>query len=196
MGRLTSLARYLRFYLGARLGWLWWGTAAAVGVVTGVVRWLRGREDGARAGGAVAAGMLGMHVTVVLATTVFTRPVRLGAEPSLDMSIVLGRIAAGNPSSADVANVLMLLPVGLLLPVATGCNLLRVALAALSLSICIECSQFVARRGWFELSDVALNVAGAVVGWALWAVASRVRAAYVRRGGGDAQGPRHMRADG
>ena len=72
-----------------------------------------------------------------------------------------------------VANALMLLPVGLLLPAATGWGLGRCMAACLALSVSIEAAQLVLSRGTPEASDVVLNVLGALVGYGLCAALRR-----------------------
>ncbi len=64
-----------------------------------------------------------------------------------------------------VVNFMMLLPFGLLLPWGSSrCGVGRTALAALLLSVSIECIQYITRLGYFDVDDIITNVWGAAAG--------------------------------
>ena len=79
------------------------------------------------------------------------------------------------------ANALMLLPVGLLLPVATGWGFKRTMCACMALTVFIEVAQLLMARGVPESSDVVLNVLGALAGYGFY-IAARTLALRYRSG--------------
>lgn len=187
---LASLLKYLWFYLVQRLGWRWWGIALLAAALPAVVWLARGRRK-RDAGRYVAAGVLAAYLVVLLASTVLTRPPRKVADPSLGvLGKLLPAMREGHLGSESVVNALLLLPVGLLLPAATGWRLAPTLLTCLALTVGIETAQHLAARGWFELSDIALNMLGALVGYGIWALV-RAIAERSRR-----PSPRHVRRAG
>lgn len=67
-------------------------------------------------------------------------------------------------------NLVMLLPLGFLLPVIWKRfrHLIPVLLTALCLSVFIEFTQYVTGRGLCELDDMIHNTIGAAAGYAIW----------------------------
>ena len=180
MGKLgDSLAIAFRYLQS--LGWQWWLASLLVGLLVGFAVF----RMGSRAGRAVAAGTLGAYVVLVLALTVLSRSQRAGAA-EVGVGIVAtwaSRLAnEGGMRYELTANALMLLPVGFLLPVATGWGFKRSMCACTAFTVSIEAAQLLTARGVPESSDVVLNVLGALAGYGLYAVArplaSRCRPAF------------------
>lgn len=71
-----------------------------------------------------------------------------------------------------VGNVIGFVPFGLILPVINRNtrNLFFIGFAGFALSLCVECIQLVGRVGSFDVDDMILNTAGAVLGYVLFAV--------------------------
>ena len=66
-------------------------------------------------------------------------------------------------------NILMLLPVGVLFPIATKYqNIWIIFLIGILLSIAIECFQLVTMRGLFETGDILNNVIGVLIGYGIY----------------------------
>lgn len=67
-------------------------------------------------------------------------------------------------------NIIMLLPWGLMLSFITEKvrSVKRMIIAGLSLSVCIEMTQLVTRRGIFELDDLFNNTLGALLGFGIY----------------------------
>ena len=83
----------------------------------------------------------------------------------------------GNPAvlSHLLLNVVMFVPLGLLLPLAlpfSPTKLLDVLSSALLLTTIIEGGQFLWRLGQVDIEDLAANIAGAVIGYALYTLLS------------------------
>jgi len=75
-------------------------------------------------------------------------------------------------------NVVLFIPIGLMLScVVKGKRWLKVMMVAFGLSLCIELSQLIFKRGLCEVDDVIHNTLGAMIGW--WGYLCCVRA--VRR---------------
>lgn len=66
-----------------------------------------------------------------------------------------------------VLNLLMLLPVGLLVPLAFHKTVKwwMIMLFGIGISLTIETFQLVFRKGWFDVDDLFLNVLGSLLGW-------------------------------
>lgn len=73
-------------------------------------------------------------------------------------------------------NVLAFLPAGILLPVLfPRLRRMRALLAAaFGASLTVEVVQLLTGFGRFDVDDILLNVVGAAIGWAVWAVAARL----------------------
>ncbi|MFL6136308.1 MAG: VanZ family protein [Frankiaceae bacterium] len=82
-------------------------------------------------------------------------------------------------TSELVANVVLFMPLGALLPfVVRRHRLLAVLAIALLLSAGIECFQYASHDGRFaDIDDVILNVSGALAGWAAWGLLQPLRSA-------------------
>ncbi len=190
MDRIAALLRYLWTYLVVRLGPLWWGVAAVAGVAAsvGCATVLRSRGRAARPGRVLCAGLLVSYVAVVIAGTVAVRSRIKSRVLHLDVAARLWRVfGQGHALEPEpMANMLMFVPVGFLLPAALGWGARRTLLSSLALSACIEAAQYLLARGECEPADVVLNVAGALVGYAVWRLACWLRSYAGRR-------PRHMR---
>jgi glycopeptide antibiotics resistance protein len=74
-----------------------------------------------------------------------------------------------------VGNVVVMLPMGLLLPSLIGrrCSALRVATASLAISLLIEVLQGLSRRRVADVDDVILNTLGGLIGFGLWCLGRR-----------------------
>ncbi len=190
MDRIAALLRYLWTYLVVRLGPLWWGVAAVVGVAAsvGCVAVMRSRGRAAHPGRVLCAGLLATYVTVVVAGTVAVRQRATARVMRPDVVARLWRVfGQGHALEPEpLANMLMFVPVGFLLPAALGWETRRTILSSLALSACIEAAQYLLARGECEPADVVLNVAGALLGYAVWRLACWLRSYAGSR-------PRHMR---
>jgi glycopeptide antibiotics resistance protein len=73
----------------------------------------------------------------------------------------------------SVGNVVVMLPMGLLLPSLIGrrCSALRVSAATLAVSLLIEMLQGLSRRRVADVDDVILNTLGGLIGFGLWSLA-------------------------
>ncbi len=194
--RTLALLRYLWTYLVVRLGPLWWGVATVVGALAAAGCLAVGRARGrhVRPGRAASFGILASYVAVVLSGTLVVRPrasVRV-LRPNVIARLwrVFGQGHALDPE--PLANMLMFVPVGILLPAALGWSARRTLLASLALSVCVEAAQYLLVRGECDPGDVVLNVAGALAGYGVWWLARRVheRATRLSHTG---RRPRHMR---
>ncbi|MCI8506193.1 MAG: VanZ family protein [Lachnospiraceae bacterium] len=118
-----------------------------------------------------AAGCLVFYLSLVYASTVFGRKVRATYTYELMPFWSYQEIAAGNTKLLieNFWNVMLLLPVGILLPVCTERTRLRsVAFTGFILSGTIEVAQLVMKRGLFEFDDIFHNVAGTAIGYGIY----------------------------
>ncbi len=77
--------------------------------------------------------------------------------------------------SLNIANVLMLIPVGFLVPRIRNLGCKKVALIGLFVSSAIEVSQLVFKRGLFEFDDIFHNTLGCVIGYMIYRLFEYVR---------------------
>lgn len=116
-----------------------------------------------------AKAALIVYMFLVLASTVFSRPIM----PYRIAMIVPGwsiisMIQTGSKGLAAeiILNVLMLVPVGVLLPLAyEDSDGWTVLVTAIVFSTLIEFSQLWFKLGWFEIDDIINNTIGALLGW-------------------------------
>jgi len=97
------------------------------------------------------------------------------------LGTIVERFVEGGSTTEILVNAVMLFPAGLLIPLATGWGPERTLLASLALTLGVETLEYVTARGYFELSDIALNMLGAVVGYAVFAIGRLFVAARTSR---------------
>ena len=137
------------------------------GIMLGIGCWIvLGRLDWKQR---LAASLLITYVFLVLSVTVLARRPynEFRIKPPFWSYI---EILHGNPKSYAYAteivlNMLMLVPVGFLLPVLGRKN---VILYGFLCSLCIEVFQLVTKRGYFEVNDLLHNTIGVVAGYWLY----------------------------
>ena len=174
---IAEYARWFRtiMYFVGRLGWQWRLASLAVGLLAGAVVLGSAPRGRRRVAKAVLAGALAFYVAFVVSVTVLGRPWRAPRSVNAELlSTWTARLSNASMRYELVANALMLLPVGMLLPAATGWGLGRCMAACLALTVSIEAAQLVLSRGTPEASDVVLNVLGALVGYGLCAALRRL----------------------
>ena len=112
-----------------------------------------------------AVFLLGIYTTVIFQTAFFSR------EPGSRSGMDLGLFDTWGESAVSrayvIENILMFIPLGILLPLLHGRfrNGWYCASAGLAISGLIEGMQLVTARGFFQIDDIATNVAGTIVGW-------------------------------
>jgi glycopeptide antibiotics resistance protein len=68
-----------------------------------------------------------------------------------------------------VGNIIWFVPYGFMLPLLNGkLQFLLVAIYGLFLTILVEFTQFVTKRGVFELDDLILNTVGVIIGYGVY----------------------------
>lgn len=72
-------------------------------------------------------------------------------------------------------NIIMLLPWGLMLSFMTNWvrSLKHILIAGFGLSLCIEITQFITKRGTFEIDDLINNTMGALIGFGIYLLVDR-----------------------
>lgn len=188
VSELCALQEYLWTFLFVRVGLLWWGVAMAAGLIAFFVCYACDRRMGTSHSKALPAGLLVAYVAVVVAATVLSRGV--GGDHwqgFLAEGGFAGMLRAGLSGPGALANALMLLPVGMLLPTVTGWRIGRTVLSCLAFSVWIEVVQLVCAVGYPDPSDVVLNVLGGAVGYGLRALAAAVGRVCCA-GGSDGEG--------
>jgi glycopeptide antibiotics resistance protein len=86
----------------------------------------------------------------------------------------------GSPETYSLAteivlNILMLVPVGFLLPVLVKRH---AVLYGILVSVCIEVFQLITGRGYFEVNDLIHNSLGIVLGYGIYRLARRIVGSY------------------
>lgn len=120
----------------------------------------------------IAMVLLAVYTFLVFASTVFSRAPMSSYRYELMPFWSYREILAGSKSLfwEDVLNVILLLPMGILLPAAMGGDgggkrFRRVVLSGFLTSFAIEVLQLILKRGLFEFDDMFHNVIGVAVGY-------------------------------
>ena len=126
----------------------------------------------------IASGMLGVTVAVILWLTVLNRDAihlsPLSFRPFHSVMEIANEIREHGLTGNLFGNIILFLPVGILYPAAFKRNWKRVLLFGFCLSLMIEVSQLILRRGYFEVDDLICNTMGALIGNALYAVIKNI----------------------
>lgn len=105
------------------------------------------------------------YVVILLYITYFSR--EPGSRSGIDMEL-FGTWGQWAQSKAYfLENILLFIPFGYCLPIVWGRmkNLFFLLLSAGMISVSIELSQYITKRGYCQLDDVVTNVFGAFIGW-------------------------------
>lgn len=119
-------------------------------------------------------------VDPVLRSDIVTFGSRVNLVPFKTVGELLGRGSSTQAVRQIGGNIGLLLPLGVVLPVLVPRlrSASALALGALASTLCIETLQYAATRAGmidraFDVDDLMLNVAGALLGWLVWKMASR-----------------------
>ncbi len=123
---------------------------------------------------------LPLVVDPALRSDILTFGGRVNLVPFKTVGELLGRESSTQAVRQIGGNLGLLLPLGAVLPVLAPRlrSASALALGALAATLCIETLQFAATRAGlisraFDVDDVVLNLAGALLGWLVWKMASR-----------------------
>ena len=177
-------------YYPESLSDFWKGAVIAVMILTGAAVWRMYCVKLASKGQAIALTLLITYLFSVYATTVFSRPVHADYSYELLPFWSYRAIRGGEKSliKENFYNVLMLMPVGLLLPAGgvfeftMKCRHKRSALSAgyekknafytilagFLVSLSIELMQLIFKRGLFEFDDMLHNTIGTAIGYGIY----------------------------
>lgn len=150
------------------------GTFLFVMVCRKLLSYVHG-ENRIRAGRRRSPGypaLLAAYCVIILFITFLSRDP--GARNGMDL---MPFATIGNSIQGDayvVENVLLFIPLGMLLPLAAAWErrFWRCAGTGMMLSLLIEASQFLTKRGYVQTDDVLTNILGTMIGYALFAIAS------------------------
>ncbi|MDO4324090.1 MAG: VanZ family protein [Lachnospiraceae bacterium] len=119
--------------------------------------------------------ILAGYLFLVLSTTVLSRPVKAEYEYMLMPFWSYTAILEGQKDllAENIANIIMLVPVGFLLPIVLKSDGSRpdgkkVVLIGFLFSSSIELLQLILKRGLFEFDDIVHNTAGCLVGYMIY----------------------------
>ena len=122
-----------------------------------------------------AASLLLAYVFLVMSVTVLSRGHRIENNTLLKPFWSYMALIYGNNKysilTEIVLNILMLIPVGFLLPFLVKKHTVMYGFLC---SLCIEVFQLVTKRGYFEIDDLIHNTLGVVVGVGLYWVAVKL----------------------
>ena len=127
-----------------------------------------------------AAGLLVAYVFLVMSVTVLSRGHVKEETVYLVPFWSYIEILRGSPETYSLAteivlNILMLVPVGFLLPVLVKRH---AVLYGILVSVCIEVFQLITGRGYFEVNDLIHNSLGIVLGYGIYRLARRIVGSY------------------
>lgn len=139
-------------------------------------------------GQSIAIVLLTVYIFLVFASTVFSRTLKSDYSYKLIPFWSYQKILAGSKRLfwENVFNVILLTPMGILLPIAMRRHIdndgrrrrhlfRRVILVGFLTSLTIELLQLVLKRGLFEFDDIFHNTLGVVIGcWFYWGMRKRI----------------------
>lgn len=161
-----------------------WAAIGFIILVLLILNWAR-KQDHVKLYSRV---LMGVYVMVLLWGTILSRKKANAAIVSFDVSSwkqliyfnvsqVDGShtVGIGPIQDETVLNILLLIPLGILLPYAFTHikNWWKVLLICFLISSAIEVSQYVLRRGWFDVDDLLLNIIGGILGYFLYNLRER-----------------------
>ena len=159
------------FYLVRSLDSAYYLMAVMLGVGSYLVLMHLGVERKPR----LAASLLIAYVFLVMSVTVLSRGHRIENNTLLKpfwsyMALIYGKRKYSIVTEI-VLNILMLIPVGFLLPFLVKKHTI---LYGFLCSLCIEVFQLVTKRGYFEVDDLIHNTLGVVIGYGLYRLAAKL----------------------
>ncbi|MGN1089770.1 MAG: VanZ family protein, partial [Huintestinicola sp.] len=123
------------------------------------------------------------YLFLVFSSTIFCRTVGQEYQYKLELFWSYRVAAAGNSSMICeiILNCLMLLPVGFLFPTAVKKDMKLVLLTVFAVSVSIELSQLVLKRGLFEFDDIIHNTISGALGYGLFLLWERIQKEYAQK---------------
>lgn len=120
----------------------------------------------------ISAALLGIVVALILWGTILGREAQDGDvlifRPFHTFTSLWKDIRHGGIRGNFLGNILMFVPVGVLVPLLNGWRKwYKTVLIGFGLSIFIEITQLITKRGYFDPDDVILNVIGTLIGCVL-----------------------------
>lgn len=159
---------YIRLWTYYRPNWPVWFYAVlliALGLVIGIAI-----KKQRRIAYSVGAYLLTVYLFYILSITLLNRSPFDGLHYEPQVFWSYKRILAGDHYfiEENFLNVLMLLPVGILLPIVFRVRYKGTFLTALFITLAIESMQYVTQTGLFEYDDIIHNTVGAMIGYGMF----------------------------
>lgn len=147
-----------------------------IGFAAGLYCYRRSRSEirKSRTLQAILTALLAAYMFLILSTTVLARPVHNEYRYVLLPLWSYVEIFKGSKNLLieNIANVIMLAPVGFLLPAVARLNGKKTVLIGFLFSLSIELLQLILKRGLFEFDDMIHNTAGCLVGYVIYRLVS------------------------
>lgn len=125
---------------------------------------------------AFACVNLPVYIFVLFSSLVFSRTA--SAEINVNLQPFWTEIAILSGETKYVKtllqNLFMLVPCGMLLPVATKISMKRTVFTGCLISVSIEVLQLITRTGLFELDDIIHNTLGALLGYCVFQIVKKI----------------------
>ena len=150
---------------------IWWIVVAAAAAVLAAVRHRREQQIG---------NALIVYIALVYVVTVIGRAevdfVNYRELFNFDLVGTWVARATGDPYARNelFLNFFMLMPVGVLFPLATKKKFFITVLFCFLITVSVELLQVLTGRGWFELNDIVDNTIGAAIGYGLYRLGSLI----------------------
>ena len=190
MNLIISLVNGILFQFHRFKPWLW--IFDAILILTGALFIWKREKDRARTEKLLKLTFWA-YLVILFSGTVFMRRPRKVMHCILNPIPFFRNVLTGNRFSQMqlLYNILMFIPYGILFPLTAAGNTAlqknqgntapqrlvsekwRVFGTAFLCSVLIELIQLVTRRGYFEIADIIVNVAGAGIGWGMFLLAAK-----------------------
>lgn len=125
----------------------------------------------------IARALLMGYIFLIFSSTVIARTVKSDYDFKLGLFWSYAAIAKGKEYLLflNIANVLMLMPIGFLVSYIGTMNYKKAALIGFGISSVIEFCQLILKRGMFEFDDIFHNTLGCVIGYLIYRLYRCVR---------------------
>ncbi len=169
-----SLFRHIRhfFLYVLKIDWYWY----LVAFVLFVLAWFMYRKKKHSQKEAFILAIIIAYIFLLYASLVLSRPLKTSYQYNIELFWSVKAICKGENKywPEIMLNLIMLLPIGLLLPIAKKVSLLKILALGILISGGIETSQLILKRGLFEFDDIIFNVTSILVGYFIYLLVKKL----------------------
>lgn len=177
-----SLFRYLKhFYLYVlKIDWELQIVTLLMTILLALIMWKKYKLQKVTRCQAFACVNLPVYIFILFSSLIFSRTANSEMNVNLQPFWTEIAILSGETKYIQtlLQNLFMLVPYGILLPIARKVSLTKTVITGCLISITIEILQLVTRTGLCELDDIIHNTLGVVIGYGIFLLLKRIRSRF------------------